>query len=140
MTPQAQESERARLRRELADSRRRLSGEVVDLGHAVNVRERLRDAVRRHPAWWIGGGLIGGVLLANLVRSPRKKPVKGDTDLSRSVKSSLFLGLLGIAGKQILRLSEPALKRYAQREIERWMELRRVGGQDDGTYPRNEDS
>ncbi len=140
MTPRDQESERARLRRELADSRRRLSGEVVDLGHAVDVRERLRDAVRRHPAWWIGGGLIGGVLLANLLRGSRKNSDKGTTELSRSVKSSLFLGLLGIAGKQILRLTEPTLKRYAQREIERWMESRHVGGPDNGTSPPDENS
>ncbi|MCB1230950.1 MAG: hypothetical protein KDN19_11815 [Verrucomicrobiae bacterium] len=119
------ENERARLRRELSESRRQLSGDLSELGHAMNVRERLQDAVRRHPAWWIGGGLVGGVILANLLRLPSRDRHSRDNGAADSVKPSLFLGLLGIAGKQILRLSEPALKRYAQQEIERWMGVSR---------------
>ncbi|MCB1065458.1 MAG: hypothetical protein KDN20_21395 [Verrucomicrobiae bacterium] len=120
----SRETERARLLRELAESRRQLSGELSDLGHAVNLRERLQDAVRKHPAWWIGGSLAGGLLLANLLRPSRGGKRRMETALGDPVKRSLFLGLLGIAGKQILRLSEPALKRYAEQEVQRWMQGR----------------
>lgn len=141
MMPRDPESERVRLRRELAESRRKLSGDVVDLGHAVDVRERLRGSVRRHPEWWIGGGLIGGLILANLLQRPQSKSGGKKDDLPAPVKSSLFLGLLGIAGKQILRLSEPALKRYAQQEIDRWAQSRGAdNGQDRNADPRSQDS
>ncbi len=115
------ENERARLRRELAESRRHLTRDLSELGHAVDVRERLRDSVRRHPAVWIGGGLLAGIALSSLLQIPAPRRRSGEKDASGSMKRSLFLGLLGIAGKQILRLSEPALKRYAQQEIDRWM-------------------
>lgn len=117
----SRDTERTRLLRELAESRRQLSGELSDLGHAVNLRERLQDAVRKNPAWWIGGSVAGGLLLANLLRSPSGGKRRTENALGDPVKRSLFLGLLGIAGKQILRLSEPALKRYAEQEVQRWM-------------------
>ncbi len=127
------ETERERLLRELEETRRQLSGELSHLGHAVNVGERLQDAVRRNPAWWIGGSIAGGILLANLLRGPSRRKGRSTTALDSPVKQSLFLGLLGIAGKQILRLSEPALKRYAQQEIERWMQ-----GRSPFAAPRNQ--
>lgn len=115
------ETERARLRRELAESRRHLSEDVSGLGHAMNVGERLQDSVRRHPALWIGGGLLGGLALSSMLRLPGRDQKSGAGGAAEQVKRSLFLGLLGIAGKQILRLSEPALKRYAEQEIERFL-------------------
>ena len=39
----------------------------------------------------------------------------------------IFLGLLGSAGKQILRVAEPMLVRYAKQEIERFI-ASRTGG------------
>lgn len=119
------DSQRERLVREIAESRQRLAGDLSGLGHAVNVRERLQDSVRRHPAWWVGGGLLAGWLVARIaVPSRRSRRGTVDASMATAAKRSLFLGLLGIAGKQILRLSEPALTRLAQQEFDRWTQAR----------------
>lgn len=118
----AADGERQRLLREIEASRRRLAGDLSGFGHAVNLRERLHQSVSRHPAWWLGGGLLAGWALSKLVAPGRRRPgAKTGADLAGAARHSLFLGLLGLAAKQILRLSEPALKRLAQQEIERWL-------------------
>lgn len=119
--------ERQRLLQEIEWSRRQLAADFSDLGQAVNVRERFRDAIRKHPAWWLGGGIVAGLALATLIASPgrRSRGRKGDdTGMLGTAKRSLFLGLLGFAGKQILHFSEPALKHFAQQHIESWIESR----------------
>ena len=118
--------ERRRLLAEIEASRRRLAGNLSEFGHAVNVRERIGDAIGRHPALWIGGALGAGLLLAKTILPSRRRRLsaRDDHGAVTAAKRSLFLGLLGFAGKQILRLSEPTLKRLAQREIERWSQNR----------------
>jgi hypothetical protein len=118
--------ERSRLLAEIEASRRRLAGNLSEFGHAVNVRERIGDAIGRHPALWIGGALAAGLVLAKAVLPSRRRRLSAGDDHGAvtAAKRSLFLGLLGFAGKQILRLSEPTLKRLAQQEIERWSQNR----------------
>lgn len=118
--------ERGRLLAEIEASRRRLAGNLSEFGHAMNVRERISEAVRRHPALWIGGAVAAGLLIAKAVIPSRlsRRSARDDHSAVTAAKRSFFLGLLGFAGKQILRFSEPALKRLAQREIERWSQNR----------------
>lgn len=117
--------ERQRLLREIETSRRQLAVDLSGLGQAVNVRQHFRDAVSSHPAWWIAGGLVVGLALAKIaVPSRRTKRGTVEAGMATAAKRSLFLGLLGFAGKQILRLSEPALTRLAQQELERWSQSR----------------
>lgn len=114
--------ERARLLREIESSRRRLAGDLNGLGQAVNVRDRVLASVRQHPARWIGGGLLAGLVLSRTLLPGRRsrRDRLAEAGMAQAAKRSLFLGLLGFAGKQILRLSEPALTRLARQEIERW--------------------
>ncbi|MBL9151717.1 MAG: hypothetical protein JNK37_04515 [Verrucomicrobiales bacterium] len=120
--------ERARLLREIEASRRRLAGELDGLGQAVNVRDRLAASVRRHPGRWLGGGLLAGILLSRTLLPTRRsrRDRIADSSMATAAQRSLFLGLLGFAGKQILRLSEPALTRLARQEIDRWTRGRPV--------------
>lgn len=121
------QQERALLLEELEQSRRQLDKDLSDLSHAVNVRERLADSVRRHPSWWVAGALAGGFLVATLAGSSSlrgRKRRRGGESAGELARQSIFLGLLGGAGKQILRLAEPMLVRYAKQEIERFVDSR----------------
>lgn len=124
------EQERARMLEELELSRRQLDGDLEDLSHAVNVRERLADSVRRHPSWWVAGALAGGFLVASLAGSSsrgRRGKKQRDDSVADLARQSIFLGLLGSAGKQILRVAEPMLVRYAKQEMERFIASRTNG-------------
>ena len=84
--------ERALLLEELEQSRQQLDDDLSDLGHAVNVRERLADSVRQHPTWWVAGALAGGFLVATLAgsssRRDRKEKKEGDSAAS-AVRSQI---------------------------------------------------
>lgn len=108
--------DRARLAAQLDLARSRLTGDLSGFGDAVNITQRFQDSVRRNPGLWIGGGIAAGLLAASLLRSPGAK-----TSAPRHASKSLFLGLLGLAGKEILRLSGPAISRIARENVDRWM-------------------
>ncbi|MCB1234172.1 MAG: hypothetical protein KDM91_03790 [Verrucomicrobiae bacterium] len=121
----------------LEETRRALSDDLSGLGGAVNVPRRFQDAVRRHPAWWIGGGVAAGVVLSALLRPSgrRRKRDEGGKN-GAGLMRPMFLGLLGFAGKQILRLSAPALKQVAEAEVERWLANRSAASPPDDGLPR----
>ena len=102
---------------ELERNRAQVSGDLAEFGESVNFSHRFQDSVREHPAWWIGGGVLGGIILSRLlIPQGRRGEEKG-----KSLKSSAFLGLLGFAAKEILRFSTPALKQAAGHQLEKWM-------------------
>lgn len=103
---------------ELERNRARVAGDLAELGGALNVNRRFQESVRRHPGWWIGGGIVAGMVFSRLP-VPRLRGRRGEKGkVSRGLP---FLGLLGFTVREILRLSTPALTRAATDRLEQWM-------------------
>jgi hypothetical protein len=103
-------------------SRSRVARDAALLGDSLNVSRKLEASFHTYRYWWIGGGLLTGLFIAkNLLDSLRSKSNPPDGEKSSSVGSRTLFGLLGIAGKQIIRLSKPVLKKAMEKEVEQWL-------------------
>lgn len=127
-------SDRKTLIADLEKNRIRVADDLAEFGESVNLTHRFKDSVREHPAWWIGGGVLGGIVLSRLLASQGHSR----SENGKSKKSPIFLGLLGIAAKEILRISTPALKQAAGQHLEQWITDRSpqpTGENEDENHP-----
>ncbi len=106
----------------LNQSRNRLTRDAAMLGDALNVSRKLEASFHTYRYWWIGGGLLAGLVMAKSLLFPlHSKPEPADTEKPSPTRSHTLLGLLGIAGKQIIRWSKPALRKAMEKEVEQWV-------------------
>ncbi len=115
-------SQRQQLVADLDQSRTRISADAAQLGDALNVTRKLEASFHTYRYWWIGGGVLTGLFLAkNLLTPlfPKSGPLNEEKPSSGN--SNALFGLLGIAGKQILRMVRPVLKKAAEKEVEQWV-------------------
>ena len=123
----AEDERKAELTAELAYARRRLTASLGALRRDLDFPARVKGAVLKHPAAWIGGATLFGILLAKLP-ARRKKAVVTDNGkpakLARVGMTGLLLGALKIA----FDLSRPALAKWAGRRVSDYMDGTKTNG------------
>ena len=123
----AEEQRKAELTAELAHARRRIGANLGALRHDLDFPARAKSAVMKHPAAWVGGATLLGVLLARLPGRRKKATVSRSgaaEKLATVEKTGLLLGALKIA----FDLSRPALAKWASRRVADYMDSRRNDG------------
>ena len=117
----AEDQRKAELTAELALARSRLTVNLGALRRALDFPARMKGAVLKHPAAWVGGAALFGILLAKLPTRRKKIVVTADgkpAKISTAGKSGLLLGALKIA----FDLSRPALAKWAGQRVADYMD------------------
>ncbi len=107
----AKDPRKAELIAELARTRSQMTANVTGLRRDLDFPARARRAFARHPAVWIGGTALLGLMIAKLSTRPKKVVVLGKgkpAPLEQAGKAGLILGALKIA----FDLARPALTRW----------------------------
>jgi hypothetical protein len=99
------------LRRSQA-ARARLSVDIAQLKHRVDLPGRLKESLNRSPTSWIGGGLAAGLLASLTLRRPKAPAPK-----RRS-------GLTGLALTAAGALARPILKSWLTGKLRRTLDSR----------------
>ena len=123
----AEDQRKAELTAELAYARRRLTANLGALRRDLDFPGRVKGAVMKHPAAWIGGAALFGILLSKLPARRKKVVVTADgkpAKLARAGRTGLLLGVLKIA----FDLSRPALAKWAGRRVADYMDGTKPGG------------
>ena len=125
----AEDERKAELTATLALSRARISTNVHALGHDLDFVTRTRRAFTRHPAVWIGGAVLIGLLISRLPLG-RKKAVpasrskKAEPTVEKVEKAGLLLGALKIA----FDIARPTIMGWATRRVADYFEAGNRGG------------
>ena len=123
----AEDERKAELTAELAYARRRLTASLGALRRDLDFPARVKGAVLKHPAAWIGGATLFGILLAKLPAQRKKAVGTGNgkpAKLARAGRTGLLLGALKIA----FDLSRPALAKWAGRRVADYMDGTKTNG------------
>ncbi len=119
-----QRVDREALIAELARSRAGLARQADRLGGKINVPERIQTNFQDHLIMWLGGSLAAGFLISKFlpitIRTKGGSKEKGKSGALQNLAASTIFGLLGIAGKQILRHYMPDLKNLALKQLDSW--------------------
>ncbi|MCF6313739.1 MAG: hypothetical protein L3J39_14945 [Verrucomicrobiales bacterium] len=115
-------SKRQELIASLDHSRDQITHDASQLGDALNVSRKLEASFHAYRYWWIGGGILAGLLVAKNLFGPFRGRKQDEIEKkSPSKGSSTLLSLIGVAGKQIIRLSRPMLLKALEKEIHQWV-------------------
>lgn len=117
----AEKQRKAELTAELARARRRLGENLGALRRDLDFPTRAKSAVLRHPAAWVGGATLFGVLLSKLPARKKKTVIRHEGAEAKIVsagKTGLLLGALKIA----FDLSRPALAKWASQRVADYMD------------------
>jgi len=79
-------------------ARERLSLDIADFKHRIDVPSRIRQSLTANPAGWIGGGLVAGLLASLSFRRPKPAPEK-----KKSGFSGLALTAAGALARPLLK-------------------------------------
>lgn len=123
----AEDQRKAELTAELARARARFSANLGALRRDLDFPGRVKGAVLKNPALWVGGATLFGVLLAKLPARRKKVIVTADgqpAKLGAAGKTGLLLGALKIA----FDLSRPALAKWAGQRVSDYMDGTKTGG------------
>lgn len=112
----AQDPRKAELTAELARSRSQITAQARLLGRDLDFATRARQAFARHPAVWIGGAALLGLLITQLPRrrkdpAPRRK--SAEPVLEEAGKAGLAVAALKIA----FNIARPALTAWVTRRV-----------------------
>jgi len=105
----------------LDQSRERFTHDASLVGDALNVPRKIEASFHTYRYWWIGGGVVTGLILARGLLAPfRSKSTSSNDEKTSSTTSRVLFGLLEIVAKQIIRLSRPVLKKKVEKEVVQW--------------------
>lgn len=96
----AEDERKTELIAALARTRSQITANVHLLGHDLDFAARARRSFARHPAVWIGGTVIIGLVVSRLLWPKRKPAVTRKTkepELEKVGRAGLLLGALKIA-------------------------------------------
>ena len=127
----AEDERKSELTAELARARSRIGANLGALRRDLDFLARVKGAVMKHPAAWVGGATLFGVLLAKLPRRRKQTAVQHggvDAKVIGAGKTGLLLGALKIA----FDLSRPALAKWAGQRVADYMD----GARNDRRFPR----
>ncbi len=124
------ETRKAELIAELSWSRERLSTNLQETLHDLNIVDHLRHSIKeRKTAWFTGAAVTGGLLSWILGRkrhkSPKKPKARQLPGTSVEIPRNGYLGIALAVLTFLLNLFKPVLSRVASRKIE---ELAARGG------------
>lgn len=123
----AEDERKVELTTALARSRSHISLYVDDLRHDLDFAGRARRAFTRHPAVWIGGAVVLGLLISRLPLRRKSAPTprrKADSNFEKAEKAGLVLGALKIA----FDIARPTLMGWATRRVSQYFEGGNHGG------------
>jgi len=108
----AKPPDRKELIAELAASRAAFTGYTTALRHDFDLGSKLKRSFRGHPAAWIGGAALLGLLLSKLPPTCRKIGVRGPALHSQPAKNAGKAAFALTALKFTLDFAKPALLRW----------------------------
>ena len=120
----AEDQRKAELTAEIARARSRIGANLGALRRDLDFPARAKAAVLKHPAAWVGGATLLGMLLAGLPGRRKKAVGKhsgAETKIAAVEKTGLLLGALKIA----FDLSRPALAKWASRRVADYLDSSR---------------
>jgi hypothetical protein len=79
-------------------ARERLSVDIAEFKHRIDVPSRIRNSLNANPAGWIGGGLVAGLLASLAMRRQKPAPEK-----KRIGFSGLALTAAGALARPLLK-------------------------------------
>jgi len=122
----AEDQRKAELTAELAQARARLTANCGALRRELDFPGRVKGTVMKHPAAWIGGATLFGMLLSKL--PARRKKIFGTADgksakFAAAGRTGLVVGSLKIA----FDLARPALAKWAGQRVADYMDGAKSG-------------
>jgi hypothetical protein len=120
------EDRKAQLIARLAQARARLDTSSGRVRAALDWPARMRAGFQRHAALWLGGAVLGGVLLAKLPARTRKVRVDA-AGVPLATRTAARTGFTLAAAKIAFDLARPVLWKLAMERLRPWLE-RRFGG------------
>ena len=117
----AEDQRKTELTAELARARARITADFGALRRDLDFPARAKSAVMKHPAAWVGGATLVGVLLSKLPARKKKAVVHRDGAEAKIVsagKTGLLLGALKIA----FDLSRPVITKWASQRVADYMD------------------
>ncbi|MDR3406654.1 MAG: hypothetical protein P4L99_29485 [Chthoniobacter sp.] len=126
----AEDERKAELIAALAHSRTHITGNVHALGRDLDFASRARRTFKTHPAVWIGGAVLLGLVIARLPlrrKTPSAIPRKSkhaEPTIEKVEKAGLLLGALKIA----FDIARPTLMGWATRRVAEYFEAGNRGG------------
>jgi hypothetical protein len=111
------EDRKAELIARLARARQQLDSSGRNVRRAMDVPARIRSSLRSHPAIWLGGGLLAGVVISQLLRRPRTRTTSAGKEKSRkgALPKAGAAGLLVAGGKIAFDILRPLLVKWLVR-------------------------
>ncbi|MEP6669581.1 MAG: hypothetical protein ABJF10_10540 [Chthoniobacter sp.] len=126
----AEDEHKAELVDALAHSRAHITGNALALGRDLDFVSRARRAFKTHPAVWIGGAVLLGLVISRLPlrrKAPAAAPRKGknaEPTIEKVEKAGLLLGALKIA----FDIARPTIMGWATRRVAEYFEAGNRGG------------
>lgn len=118
----AEDERKAELTGQLARSRTQITTNVHALGRDLDFASRARRAFKTHPAVWIGGAILIGLVISRLPFGRKKVTVKvgkkAEPTVEKVERAGLLLGALKIA----FNILRPTLMGWATRWVADYFE------------------
>jgi hypothetical protein len=106
------EDRKAELIARLARARQQLDSSGRNVRRALDVPARIRSSLRSHPAIWLGGGLLAGIVISQLLRRPRTTSAGKEKGRHGALPKAGAAGLLVAAGKVVFDILRPVLVKW----------------------------
>ncbi|MCE9611766.1 MAG: hypothetical protein K8R23_16320 [Chthoniobacter sp.] len=118
----AEDQRKAELTTELAQARARLTSNFGALRRELDFPGRVKGTVRKHPAVWLGGATLFGMLLSKLPARRKKIVVTTDGKPAKFAATAGRTGLLLGSLKIAFDLARPALAKWAGQRVADYMD------------------